>query len=265
MSGLIVEDLAFAYGASPVLRGITLPPLLPGRVTAVIGPNAAGKSTFFKCLAGLLASQGSLWLDGVNLKRLTSGERARRIAYLPQETAVQAVLTVFEAVLLARQHAITWRVRDDDLAAVGRVLGEMRLTELALRYLNELSGGQRQLVSIAQALAREPRVLLLDEPTSHLDLQHQLEVLARLRRATLDRELITLFAVHDLNLAARYADHLIVLAGGTIYAAGTAEAVLTPTMLRAVYGVHGTVAPGPDGRPQVTPLAPVPPPAAVPG
>jgi iron complex transport system ATP-binding protein len=255
VTSLCIENLTFSYGATPVLRDITLPAIAAGQITGVIGPNAAGKTTFFKCIAGLLTGRGRLLLDGTDLRALPGAERAARVTYLPQDVSVRAVLTVFEAVLLARQHSISWRVSDEDLTVVTRILDDVRITPLALRYLNELSGGQRQLVSIAQALARDARVLLLDEPTSNLDLQHQLEVLDLMKETTAARQMTTLIAVHDLNLAARYADQLIVLTNGAVYSAGPATDVLTPAMLRDVYGVHATVAPGPDGRPQVTPHA----------
>jgi iron complex transport system ATP-binding protein len=255
VSGLAIDDLSFSYGATPILRGITLPVIPAGEITGVIGPNAAGKTTFFKCIAGLLTGRGRVSLDGVDLATLSAVERAKRVTYLPQDVSAPAVLTVVESVLLARQHSISWRVSDEDLEVVGRILDDVRIAPLALRYLNELSGGQRQLVSIAQSLARAPRLLLMDEPTSNLDLQHQLEVLEFMRQVTAERRMMTLIAVHDLNLAARYADRLIVLTGGGVYAAGAPAEVLTPAMLREVYGVHATVAPGPDGHPQVTPHA----------
>lgn len=250
-----VEGLRFGYGATPVLMGIDLDDVLPGRVTAVIGPNAAGKSTFFKCIAGLLKADGRVLLDS----RPTSAygrasDLARIVGYLPQEYPSTAAITVFEAVLIARQQSASWVVDDADLAHVSSVLGELRIESLALRYLNELSGGQRQLVAVAQALAREPRVLLLDEPTSSLDLQRQLELLCLVRSVAAARDITVMIAVHDLNLAARHADRLVVLHQGAVYASGAPADVLTEPMLRQVYGVEARVARDADGVPSVTPL-----------
>jgi iron complex transport system ATP-binding protein len=178
-----------------------------------------------------------------------------RVSYLPQEVPVHAVLTAFEAILLAKQHSFSWRVGESDLALVERTLRDLDIEHLAMRYLNELSGGQRQLVSIAQALIRRAEVLLLDEPTSNLDLQRQLEVLELVRRVAEERSMTTVITMHDLNLASRFAAHVIVLNSGRVYAAGTPEAVLTPAMLRDVYGVHASVHPDADGVPQVNAIA----------
>ena len=165
------------------------------------------------------------------------------------------MLTVFETLLLARKHTMSWRVREEDLAVAAAVLRDLDIEHLSLRYLNELSGGQKQMVSIAQVLARSPQVFLLDEPTSNLDLQRQLEVLSLLRQVTEERKTITLISLHDLNLAARFAHHIIVMNQGGIYASGDAELVLTPSMLRAVYRVNATVHVGPDGVTQITPVS----------
>jgi iron complex transport system ATP-binding protein len=176
------------------------------------------------------------------------------VAYLPQESPSSAALTVFEAVLLARQQGSAWRVRDDDLARVSAILAELAIDHLALRYLNQLSGGQKQLVSIAQALVREPRLLLMDEPTSSLDLQRQLEVLDVVEATAVERGIAAIVALHDLNLAIRYADHFLVMSQGRLYAAGDAGAVVTEQMLADVYGVEARVSLEQDGRPRVTPL-----------
>jgi iron complex transport system ATP-binding protein len=253
VSGLRVEGLSFAYGATPVLRGVSFEAPVGG-VTALIGPNAAGKSTLFKCVSGLLAGRGDVLLDGRALAGMSRGEVNRTVAYLPQENPTAAVLTVFEAVLLARQRAGAWRVADDDLARVGAALEELGIVDLALRYLNELSGGQKQLVSIAQALVRAPRVLLMDEPTSSLDLQRQLEVLGLVRRIAQERGVTVLVALHDLNLAARHADHVLVLDEGMLRAAGPTAGVLTPAMVLEVYGVEARVELDAGGVPVVTAL-----------
>ena len=254
---LSVEEVQFSYGHTPVLKGVTVEDVAPGEITATIGPNAAGKTTFFKCIAGLLKPKGWIRLDGVDLRELRKEDITRRVSYLPQESPVNAVLTVFEAILLARKHTLSWRVSEEDLKAVAQVLDDLDIVELSTRFLNELSGGQKQMVSIAQALVRDPQVLLLDEPTSSLDLQHQLEVLDLVSEVTVDREITTLISVHDLNLAARYAARFVVLDQGAVYASGEAAQVLTEDMLRDVYGINATVYMSRDGVTQITPIGSV--------
>ncbi len=253
---LEIESLRFGYGSKSVLDDIKMQ-ASPGEITAVIGPNAAGKTTLLKCIAGILKSEGKIILDGKEMKNYMNGEIIKSISYLPQESSARALLTVFEAVLLGRLHTLSWRVSDEALTLVSEVLDDLRITDLATRYLNELSGGQKQMVSIAQALVREPKVLLLDEPTSSLDLQHQLEVLDLLRVVTIEREITTLIALHDLNLAARYADVFIVLHNGAVYASGKPASVLTPETVRYIYGVNATVYVDGDGIPQITPISSV--------
>jgi iron complex transport system ATP-binding protein len=254
---LIIEDLRFSYGSQMILNGVNIRDALPGQVTATVGPNAAGKTTLFKCIGGLLKPEGRVLLDEKELKHFSKEQVTKHVTYLPQENPVNAVLTVFEAVLLARKHSLSWRVSDEDLKAVSDALEDLEIPDLALRYLNELSGGQKQMVSIAQALVRSPQVLLMDEPTSSLDLQHQLEVLDLIRTVTVDREITTLIALHDLNLAARYAHRFVVMSNGTVYATGTARAVLTPEMLRDVHQIHAAVHIDGDQIPQVTPISSV--------
>ncbi|MCC7105672.1 MAG: ABC transporter ATP-binding protein [Chloroflexi bacterium] len=249
-----VEGLRFSYGATPVLCGIDLEEIPSGRVTAIIGPNAAGKSTLFKCIAGLLRPEGRVLLDDQTPEAIGRAAYRRLVSYLPQEYPSTAALTVFEAVLLARQRSASWFVADADLARASAVLQELGLQDLSLRHLHELSGGQRQLVAVAQALAREPRALLLDEPTSSLDLQRQLELLAVVRSLAHDRGVTVAIALHDLNLAARYADLLVVLHSGRVRAAGSAERVLTEPLLRDVYGVEARVQSDETGVPVVTAL-----------
>ncbi len=249
-----VKSLSFSYGASPTLREITVDVAEPGQVTAVIGPNAAGKSTFFKCLAGLLVPTGDVMLSGCALAEMPRYMVTEQVCYLPQDTAINAILTVFEAVLLAHKQAATWRIADEDLASVSEVLCKLEIEDLALRYLNELSGGQRQMVSIAQALVRSPSILLMDEPTSALDLQHQLEVLDLVQEETRSRGIATVIAMHDLNLAARFADRFVCLKSGKVHAAGLPAEVLTPATLYEVYGVHANVTLDSTGTPHVVPL-----------
>ncbi len=251
MVTLAVSDLRCSYGDVRVLSGVDIEPVAGAPVTAVVGPNAAGKSTLFKCIAGLLRHSGSVLVDSQPTSSMRTAELSRRVAYLPQEVPVHAVLTVFEAVLLARRHAGSWRVSDDDLERVEMTLQSIGIDDLAMRYLNELSGGQRQLVSVAQALVRDAEVMLLDEPTSNLDLQRQLEVLALVRAHAEASGCSVWITLHDLNLASRYADQVVVLNGGAIHAAGRPHEVMTEEMLRQVYGVRAYVTRHDDGIPQV--------------
>lgn len=253
---LNIRELSFSYGSRAVLRRINLE-ISPGGVSVILGPNAVGKSTLLKCIAGLLNPQGQILLDGKDVEQYTPGERARLLGYVSQESFSRAVLTVFEVVLLGRLHSLRWRVSDEDRELVWATLAEMNLRHLATRRLNELSGGQKQLVAIAQALVREPEVLLLDEPTSSLDLQHQLEVLELIRRLASARKIATLISLHDLGLAARFADELIVLRDGAVHSQGAPESVLTPALIRMTYQVHAGVRRGEDGVIQVTAMSSV--------
>jgi iron complex transport system ATP-binding protein len=250
---LTVENICFSYGKRAVLQDVTLVPAEPGKLTALIGPNAAGKSTLFKCMAGLLQPSGQLQLDGRPLKSYSREKLAEHICYLPQEVAVNAVLTVFEAVLLARKQHASWRASDEDLMAVSDGLQTLGIGHLSLRYLNELSGGQKQMVSLAQALVRKPSILLLDEPTSALDLHHQLKVLELVQQITRERNMVTFIALHDLNLAAQFADHFVVIKGGRIYGSGNGNAMLTAEMIGAVYNVEAQVTPLLGERLTITP------------
>src|SRR5262249_43011266 len=206
--------------ATPVLHDVSVDGVPAGKVTAVIGPNAAGKTTLFKCIAGLLRGEGRITLDEQPLTEMRREAVTGLVAYLPQESPSTAARPRFAAVLRARQQGSAWRVRDDDLARVSAILAELAIDHLALRYLTQLSGGQRQLVSIAQALVREPRLLLMDEPTSSLDLQRQLEVLDVVEATAAERGIAAIVALHDLNLAIRYADHFLVMSAGRLSAAG---------------------------------------------
>ncbi|HEV2560250.1 MAG TPA: ABC transporter ATP-binding protein [Microvirga sp.] len=244
---LELRDVGVSYGSDssvPALSGVTTPRLVCGEVVAVIGPNGAGKSTLFRRIAGLLRGAGEVIVSGGS-----EGSRKRPPCYLPQDTTVTAVLTVYESVLLARKQDGQggWAATDEDLAAVDGALDDLGIGDLAFRNLAELSGGQRQLVSIAQTLVREPKILLLDEPTSALDLYRQVEVLDLLKHLAQERGICILLAVHDLNQALRVADRVMVLAGGRLVSVGDPREVITPGLLEEVYGVRARVEPGGAG------------------
>ncbi|GGD91774.1 ferrichrome ABC transporter [Aureimonas endophytica] len=242
MVALALKGIGARYGRRTILSDIETGHLPAGSLTAVIGPNAAGKSTLFKRIAGLLAGPGTVELaDGASI--------ADAIRYMPQDTGGNAVLSVYESVLLAAKQGSGWSVADAELAEIDAVLAALQIDALAFRGLGELSGGQRQLVSIAQALIRRPRVLLMDEPTSALDLYRQIEVLDFMRRRARDTGMAVLIALHDLNHALRYCDQTIVIAEGRMVAGGPTAEVITPAMLRTVYRVDARVEPCSRGRP----------------
>ncbi|WP_279482465.1 ABC transporter ATP-binding protein [Aureimonas sp. SK2] len=241
MVALALDGLGASYGKRTILSDIATGLLRCGTLTAVIGPNAAGKSTLFRRIAGLISGPGT-----VHLTDARAGADA--IRYMPQDTGGNAVLTVYESVLLAAKQGSGWRVSDGELSEIDGILAALKITELSFRGLGELSGGQRQLVAIAQALVRNPDVLLMDEPTSALDLYRQIEVLDFMSRRAAERGMAVLIALHDLNHALRYCDQTIVIADGRMAAGGSTAEVITSDMLRAVYRVEARVETCSQGR-----------------
>ncbi|SDW50347.1 ABC transporter ATP-binding protein [Pseudomonas sp. NFACC08-1] len=230
-----LENLGARYGQRTVIHGVTTAAFVGGQVVAVVGPNAAGKSTLFKRMAGLIDGPGQVVLEG-------SKKGPQGISYMPQGLNASARLTVYESVLLARKQLTPgWVVHDDELKRVDDILAALGITELSFRNLGELSGGQQQLVSIAQTLVREPEILLMDEPTSALDMHRQVQVLGFMRALARKREVIVFIAIHDLNQALRFADQVLVVADGTAQGSGPSADVITESMLRKVYKVEARI------------------------
>jgi len=244
MVSLVLKDLGASYGRTTVLSKVAIELLTPGATTAVIGPNAAGKSTLFKRIAGLISGPGV-----VQLSDATRGDRA--ICYMPQDAGSNAVLTVYESLLLAAKQGGSWRVQDDELFEIDAILKALRIEDLAFRGLDALSGGQRQLVSLGQALVRKPEVLLMDEPTSALDLHRQIDVLEFVAGLAARTGMIVLIALHDLNHALRYCTNTIVIADGEMASSGATADVITPAMLRDIYRVDARIEACSRGRPMV--------------
>lgn len=241
---LSTHRLGARFGARQVLRDVTLPPCHGGEVVAVIGPNAAGKSTLFRRIAAILPGPGECRLEGVR-------DADRAIAYMPQDQTANAVLTVFESVLLARKQVSGWRLEKSDLMAVEQALAALDMGDLANEILSELSGGQRQLVGLAQCLVREPQVLLLDEPTSALDMHRQLEAMRQVRSLAHDDGMLVLIALHHLDLALKFADKVALLSDGMLHDFGTAASVLTPENLAATFCIRARVEYCSQGKPHL--------------
>jgi iron complex transport system ATP-binding protein len=252
-----VDDLTAGYGDRTVLSSLDLA-VPPGRITAIVGANACGKSTLLRAMSRLLAPEaGTVLLDGRDLHRMPAKELARTLGLLPQSPIAPEGITVADLVGRGRaphQRMFARWSKDDD-AAVAAALEATRTVELAERSVDELSGGQRQRVWIAMALAQRTDVLLLDEPTTFLDVSHQVEVLDLLTDLNRDRGTTVVMVLHDLNLAARYADHLVALTEGRVHAAGEPAAVLTEDTVRAVFGLDSRVIPDPtSGKPLMLPI-----------
>jgi iron complex transport system ATP-binding protein len=229
-----------------------------GEVVVVIGPNGAGKSTLLRAIAGTVApSAGRICLDGDDMARLRPVERARLVAVVPQAARLPEAFTAGEVVLMGRNPHMSrfGGERASDYEAARRAMLRTSTWDLAERRVGELSGGEQQRVLIARALAQEPRMLLLDEATAHLDLRHQLATL-RLARELARSGLLVLAALHDLNLAAQHADRLALVVSGVLLACGAPRQVLTPELLRRAYGVDALVGAHPlTGAPFVAVLA----------
>lgn len=235
MVTLRLEDVGARYGRHPVISGISTSVFRAGEVVSVIGPNAAGKSTLFKRMAGLLDGPGRIHLEGAR-------KGFDDICYMPQDISANARLTVYESILLARkQQTTSWAAHDADLSMIDDVMASLGIADLAFRNLAELSGGQRQLVSIAQTLARDPEILLMDEPTSALDLHRQVQVLSFMRAISGKREMIVFIAIHDLNQALRFSDQVLVIADGTAQGSGPSGEVITVGMLHKVYRIAARI------------------------
>ena len=234
MVELRLSDVGAFYGKRLAVSGVTTPAIQGGEIVAVIGPNAAGKSTLFKRIAGLLKGPGEV--------SVTESVKAKKaIGYMPQDTSANAVLTVYESILLARKQGSAWSVEDKDLRFIDHVMDALNITPIAFHDLGALSGGQRQLVSVAQTLVREPDIMLMDEPTSALDLHRQVEVLAFMQAQARQKGMIVLIALHDLNQALRFADKVLLIADGKMRACGSPLEVINTRMLRDIYAVDARI------------------------
>ena len=261
---LEIRDLTLSYGERVALRDVSLS-LGRGELLGVVGPNASGKSSLIRAITDVVTPQrGEVWLDGSLVRRLSRRELSLRVAVVPQNPSLPEAFTALEVVLMGRTPhlGLLQSERRADWAAVRRALEQTDAFELADRRIGELSGGERQRVVVARALAQEAPLLLLDEPTAHLDVGHQAAVLELLQRLCRPPEAergdgspkAVLAVVHDLTLAAQYCDRLAMLSEGRLVALGSPQEVLLPQVLASVYRTQVSVFPHPlTGRPVVTP------------
>lgn len=238
-----------------ILNKITME-LRPSEMLGIIGPNGSGKSTLIQCIDGLLKPKaGCILLDGADIKGMNRKEMAKKVGYVPQTTNRSFFpCTVLDTVLMGRRPHLGWRSSNKDVRKVIEVLRLIGIEDLAMSDINELSGGQQQKVLIARALAQDPTILLLDEPTSNLDIKHQLEVIEIIQEKVRERNISAIMAVHDLNLASKYTDRVIMMKDGSIFDTGTPESVLTPQNIKSVYGVVVEVINNNGGSPHIIPV-----------
>ncbi len=246
---LHVDGLNVAYRGRQVLSQVALPTLRGGELIALVGPNGAGKSTFLKALAGLVPASGNVLLNKANCLKWTARERAAHIGFMPQALPEDTWLTVLESTLAALRGAQAGLSAAQELHAL-RVIENLGMGGLALRPLSQLSGGQRQLAALAQAVVRDSAVLLLDEPVSALDLAHQWQVMQVVRRAANEGRIV-MVVLHDLTLAAQWADRVAILHQGSIHSFGEPATVINTDALRDVWRVLARVRVCEQGRPYV--------------
>ena len=236
-----INSISFSYADKPVLQNISFQ-VSQGKIVCIVGPNGSGKSTLIKCLASLLKIQsGSILFDDVASTRFRPAELAKHIGYMSQTATLCFSTTVFETVLMGRRPYSSWYSDKKDIHIVADILKKMNLEEHALQNLHCLSGGQQQRVFIARALAQEPKVLLLDEPTSALDIAHQMDTMDIVRNLVQTKKISVVLILHDLNLAARYADQIVMLFEGKVHAQGTPKEVFTSDNMETVYGVTASI------------------------
>ena len=242
-----LKNVSLGYDQRAILNNINLK-AVPGKILGLIGPNGSGKSTLIKGITRLLnLFSGYILLDGRDIRSYKREELARLIAVVPQNPVLPQAFTAFELVLMGRTpHLGFLRFEgEEDMAITWQAMKATKTEFFAERRVGELSGGERQRLIIARALTQQPRVILLDEPTAHLDINHQVEILNLVKSLCLEQSLTVIAALHDLNLAAQYCDWLVMLNGGSIYTEGIPQDVLTAQNIKEVYGAEVCVSPHP--------------------
>lgn len=248
---IIAEGLEFGYSADkPVFSDINLN-FSGSRLVSIIGPNGVGKSTLIHCFNKILTpTKGRVLVNDRDVSEYSLKELAKIIGYVPCSSLDTFPLTVTDTVLLGRNPHSRWGSLDEDLAKVHQTLVRLGIEDLAYRPFNELSAGQHQKVMLARGLVQEPQILLLDEPTSNLDIKHQMGVSRMLRDYAHNNGILVVMISHDLNIAAKYSDQVLILSNGSVYADGAPETVINSDMIEAVYGARSTTI-WSHGRPHI--------------
>ena len=233
---LKVNDLAFCYKSHEALKNINFS-IHPGEITVILGPNGVGKTTLLKCLNSILTPQkGTVMVSDQNIKEMTVKQIARQISYVGQRIDSSRI-TAFDAILMGRHPHIRFKTCDSDLKKVDAIIKKLNLSHLCLKYLDQMSGGELQKVAIARALVQQTGILLLDEPTSSLDLKNQIQILELIKNIVIEHHISAVMTMHDLNAALRYADKYLLLKDKIIYGAGLIKDISSKTV-QDVYGVN---------------------------
>ena len=245
-----IDNVEFSYSSTPVLKDVKLDIDGPGFIS-ILGPNGVGKSTLIHCMNKILEpTSGSVFIDGEDVKGISIKELAKEISYVPYSANDSFPLTVVDTVMMGRHPHAKWNTLDRDLDIVYDTLKMLGISHLAMRQFNELSAGQHQKVMLARGLVRCPEIVLLDEPTSNLDIKHQLQVTKVLSELPETKGMLVIMISHDINITAKYADRIMLIHDGKLFADGSPKEVLTKENLRTVYGVDADVI-DVNGRPHV--------------